>query len=95
MRAPLKAQVPRRLCGTRPGTLLRTQIPISAKLVEKHREGSKWVRRHDRPQTAYQRLVAGGQLENKEARRLRDWHQTLDPFELARQTEQRLKPILG
>ena len=67
----------------------------SAKLVEKRREGSKWVRRHDRPQTAYQRLVAGGQLESKAARRLRDWHQTLDPFELARQTEKQLKPILG
>jgi len=67
----------------------------SAKLVEKHREGSKWVRRHDRPQTAYQRLVAGGQLEGQQARRLRDWHRGLDPFELARQTEKQLKPILG
>ncbi len=66
----------------------------SAKLVQKHREGSKWVRRHDRPQTAYQRLVASGQLENKAARRLRDWQQGLDPFELARQTEKQLRPIL-
>ena len=62
--------------------------------MEKHREGSKWVRRHDRPQTAYQRLVSSGQLESKAARRLRDLHQMLDPFELARQTEQQLKPIL-
>ena len=66
----------------------------SAKLVEKHREGSKWVRRHDRPQTAYQRLVAGGQLERKPARRLREWHHALDPFELAGQTEKQLGPIL-
>ena len=32
MLAPLKAQVPRRLCGTRPGTLLRTQIPIQGEV---------------------------------------------------------------
>lgn len=66
----------------------------SAKLVEKHREGSRWVRRHDRPQTAYQRLVSSGQLSKKQARRLRDWYEGLDPFELARQTDKQLKPIL-
>ena len=66
----------------------------SAKLVEKHREGSRWVRRHDRPQTAYQRLVQSGQLSKKQAKRLREWKETLDPFELARQTDLQLKPIL-
>ena len=66
----------------------------SARLVKKHREGSRWVRRHDRPQTAYQRLVQSGQLSRKQAKRLRDWHESLDPFELARQTELQLKPIL-
>jgi hypothetical protein len=66
----------------------------SAKLVEKHRAGSRWVRRHDRPQTAYQRLVSSGQLSKKAARRLRDWYEALDPFDLARQTDQQLKPIL-
>lgn len=66
----------------------------SAKLVEKHREGSRWVRRHDRPQTAYQRLVSSGQLSKKQARRLREEYEALDPFELARQTEKQLKPIL-
>ena len=66
----------------------------SARLVKKHREGSRWVRRHDRPQTAYQRLVQSGQLSRKQAKRLRDWYESLDPFELARQTELQLKPIL-
>jgi hypothetical protein len=66
----------------------------SAKLVEKQREGSRWVRRHDRPQTAYQRLVSSGQLSKKQARRLRDEYEALDPFELARQTEKQLRPIL-
>jgi hypothetical protein len=66
----------------------------SAKLVEKQREGSRWVRRHDRPQTAYQRLVSSGQLSKKQARRLREEYEALDPFELARQTEKQLRPIL-
>jgi hypothetical protein len=66
----------------------------SAKLVEKQREGSRWVRRHDRPQTAYQRLVSSGQLSKKQARRLREEYEALDPFALAQQTEKQLKPIL-
>jgi hypothetical protein len=66
----------------------------SAKLVEKQREGSRWVRRHDRPQTAYQRLVSSGQLSKKQARRLREEYEALDPFALAQQTEKKLNPIL-
>ncbi|WP_237712379.1 hypothetical protein [Pedosphaera parvula] len=66
----------------------------SAKLVAKHREGSRWVRRHDRPQTAYQWLVSSGQLGRKQAQRLRDWYYAVDPFELARQTDKQLRPIL-
>jgi len=37
----------------------------SMKLKSKHREGSRWVRKHDQPQTAYQRLLASGALSNK------------------------------
>ena len=37
--APKKAQVPRRLCGTRPGTLLRTQIPIAGEVWDEKRAG--------------------------------------------------------
>jgi hypothetical protein len=38
--------------------------------------------------------VSSGQLSKKEARRLRDWYEALDPFELARQVEKQIKPIL-
>lgn len=67
----------------------------SMKLKEKWREGSRWKRRYDEPQTAYQRLVVSGQLSRKELARLRDQSQSLDPFELAGQIERRLKTILG
>lgn len=66
----------------------------SMKLIKKWREGSRWVRRYDQPQTAYQRLLTSGQLKGERARRLRDWYHSLDPFTLATGIERRLKPIL-
>jgi hypothetical protein len=67
----------------------------SMKLLQKWREGSRWVRRHDEPQTAYQRLLAHADLQPKARRQLRDQYEALDPFVLAAQVERRLKPILG
>ncbi len=66
----------------------------SMKLVKKWRVGSRWVRRYDVAQTAYQRLVASGQLQRAEAVRLRERYESLDPFQLAAELERRLKPIL-
>jgi hypothetical protein len=66
----------------------------SMKLKSKERQGSRWLRQHDQPQTAYQRLLASGQLHPKEARRLRDQYQALDPFSLAADVEKRLVKIL-
>jgi hypothetical protein len=66
----------------------------SMKLKQKWRDGSRWVRRHDRPQTAYQRLLASGQLKAPERRRLREQSESLDPFVLAAEVERRLKKIL-
>src|SRR6266481_2490435 len=67
----------------------------SMKLIEKWREGSRWVRRHDEPQTAYQRLLAHGDLRPKARRQLQDQFEALDPFVLATQVERRLKRILN
>jgi hypothetical protein len=64
------------------------------KLKKKWRVGSRWIRRYDRAQTAYQRLLASGQLKRTQAARLRDWYESLDPFQLAHEIERRLKPIL-
>ncbi len=64
------------------------------KLREKWRVGSRWVRRHDRAQTAYHRLLNGGHLTARETRRLSDWYRSLDPFALALDVERRLLPIL-
>jgi hypothetical protein len=66
----------------------------SMKLVKKWREGSRWLRRYDQPQTAYQRLLGSGQMTRAQATRLRDWYESCDPFRLAEQVEQRLNRIL-
>jgi len=66
----------------------------SMKLLKKWRVGSRWVRRHDEPQTAYQRLQGHGDLSSKARRELREQFEALDPFVLAAEVERRLKPIL-
>ena len=53
------------------------------------------MRRHDAPRTAYQRLLAHGELTGQARRELRDRYEALDPFVLAAEVERRLKPILG
>jgi len=66
----------------------------SMKLIEKQRVGSRWRRKHDKPQTAYQRLLKMGVLNTKRKRELRDQYESLDPFELHDQLEKCLGPIL-
>jgi hypothetical protein len=67
----------------------------SMKLVRKWRVGSRWHRQHDRPQTAYQRLLALGVLSRPKQRQLREQFQSLDPFALHAELEERLRPILA
>jgi hypothetical protein len=76
------------------GPLQNFFLPLM-KLVKKWREGSRWVRRHDEAQTAYQRLLAHGDLKSKVRGELRERYEALDPFVLAAEVERRLKPILG
>jgi len=66
----------------------------SMKLIKKWRVGARWRRQHDRPQTAYQRLLQLGVLRRPKARELRDRYESLDPFLLHEQLEKQLRPIL-
>jgi hypothetical protein len=66
----------------------------SMKLKSKHREGSRWVRHHDTPQTACDRLLNHDSLSAKQKRHLRDRRADLDPFTLAAVLERQLQPIL-
>jgi len=67
----------------------------SMKLVHKERIGARWKRKHDQPQTAYQRLLKMDVLNSRKKRELQDYFKSLDPFVLHRQLEKALRPILG
>jgi len=67
----------------------------SMKLVEKKRIGSRWQRKHDRPQTAYQRLLISHALSAKARRQLREQFASLDPFALHERLERCLRPVLS
>ncbi len=66
----------------------------SMKLIKKWRVGSRWKRRHDPPQTPYQRILASQQLPRRRFQLLRAQYQSFDPFVLAAAVETRLKTIL-
>jgi hypothetical protein len=64
------------------------------KLEQKWRAGSHWRKRYERPRRAYERLCAPGMLNLKQRRGLRERYESLDPFDLKDQLEEKLKGIL-
>jgi hypothetical protein len=76
------------------GPLMNFFLP-GLKLECKWRQGSRWRKRYELAQTAYQRLMASEKLSNKERVRLRDRFESLDPFVLKADVEKRLKKILA
>jgi hypothetical protein len=65
----------------------------SVKLQRKIRVGSKLKRVYDLPQTPFQRVCASKQAAPAKVARLQQLRDTLDPFELSRQIEQKLERI--
>jgi hypothetical protein len=63
------------------------------KLQRKIRVGSKLKRVYDSPQTPFQRVCASKQAIPAKVAQLQQWRDTLDPFELSRQIEQKLERI--
>ena len=63
----------------------------SLKLQSRDKRGSKTVRRYESPQTPYARLLASPQISLKRKARLRAEHAQLNPFELKKNIEQKLR----
>lgn len=63
----------------------------SAKLVEKRRVGSKVYKKHDRPQTPYQRVQASPDVSEENKLALRQLFLTLDPLQLRQELDQCLE----
>jgi hypothetical protein len=66
----------------------------SAKLEQKSRVGAKVTRRHDKPLTPCDRLLASKEVSAAAKRRLRATRDSLNPFELHRRLEEGLRAIL-
>jgi hypothetical protein len=76
------------------GPLMNFFLP-SLKLERKWRERSRWHKRYEPAQTAYQRLVTCPRLSRRHRQALRDRYESLDPFALKQSVERRLEPILA
>jgi hypothetical protein len=65
------------------------------KLLEKKKIGSRYVRRYEAARTPYQRLLQSEAVSPSQKRRLKALHRQLNPFELRRQIEQRLRAVFA
>jgi hypothetical protein len=74
--------------------LLQNLFLPSAKLKASYREGSRWVRRHDDPQTPCDRLLASRHISTKTKGQLKALRAAFNPLELKRQIEKHLRAIL-
>ncbi len=67
----------------------------SFKLIEKHRDGSQIIKRHDPPKTPFDRLVASGTLSKTKLRELTRLRDSLNPFELQQRIKSTILDILS
>ena len=67
----------------------------SVKLMEKKRVGARTYKQYDAPQTPYQRLLACPQVSAEAKAKLEAQFASLDPFELKKEIEQKLKAVFA
>jgi hypothetical protein len=65
----------------------------SVKLIEKKRVASKIVKRYDKPKTPYRRVLESPDVSDETKRKLKELYKTLNPFELRKAMEVKLKKI--
>jgi len=73
--------------------LLQNFFMPQMKLIEKLRIGAKVKRKHDHPQTPYERLLQSSRIPNAKKNELRELFTRLDPFELKIRLEQKLRTL--
>lgn len=82
------------LCAKEWSQLLNYFCP-AMKLVEKIKEGSRTHKRYDAPQTPCQRLLSSNALSDQERQRLTNTQARLNPFNLQKQIDRKLKIIFA
>lgn len=74
-------------------SLYQNHFCPTMKLVEKKKINSRYYKRYDTPKTPYQRLMESEYISQDVKDKLEKQHATLNPFELKRVIEQKLKHI--
>jgi len=74
-------------------SLLQNHFSPSMKLIEKNKINSKYVKKYDSPKTPFQRLIDSKHISDNLKVQLKEQHLLLNPFELKRSLEVKLKRI--
>jgi hypothetical protein len=74
--------------------LLHNFFCPNLKLLSKTRKGAKMIRKYSPPQTPYQRLLESKHLSQEQKQKLQNRFQQLNPLQLKREIEQKLKLVL-
>ena len=74
-------------------SLLHNYFYPAMKLQEKMRVESKIIKRYDKPKTPYQRLLSSDAISILQKEKLRQCFESLNPFELQKRIQQKLKII--
>jgi hypothetical protein len=75
--------------------LLHNFFCPNLKLLSKTRKGAKTIRKYSPPQTPYQRLLESKHLSQEKKQKLQNRFQQLNPLQLKREIEQKLKLVLN
>jgi hypothetical protein len=63
------------------------------KLIKKTRINSKYIKKYDLPQTPYQRVISDPSVPDHKKQELKKTFQTLNPFSLKKEVEQKLRAV--
>lgn len=74
-------------------SLFNNHFMPNFKLISKHREGSKIIKKHDKPKTPYQRVMSSKHIDKSMKIKLAVVHKQLDPFELQKIIQEKLSMI--
>lgn len=78
------------ICGK-----LQNHFMPTFKLLSKRREGSKYVKKYETPQTPYARLMASEHVGDESKSGLSSAHKKLDPFTLRKMIENKLRLVFN
>ena len=62
--------------------------------MEKYREGSKTIKKHDSPKTPLQRLLDSNHIDQSVKNNLKNQFDQLNPFQLQKQMKQKIDAII-